>query len=442
MEKVQQLTLEETIDEIKYLIETSDGDTGRLAHILDTIKNHKNLYQSDKAFLERKLDAQFSLEKEEPQNENPILSKIQKLIESGQGDTMRLKHIHDTISKGKHLYQSDQKYLEEKLNSYNPEKKLEPENQIIFENEPPAKKEENIKEPNTEIIKSKGVMPKGWKPTDNDFSEELTKIKDKIKTEEEKIEEEKQISSEISRHQQKLTGLVQKRHQHEQELSKEQTLLESKIKEEKEKIVIQTKLAEQISSQRIELENVGSERDKIVKKIEEEKVIIEKDLFSRKKQLSQAQIEEKKLEKQIQEEQTKLAEMAESQKLRLQEQSKLAKEIRQKQNDLEEIKQEYETIRDQTDQEKSKLEEELKLQKIIQTQEKELLKTQNARQKLTNQIEREKKTLANRAKEESVKLKRQKEISKELKKEACELVKWVPREMILEMDKDNIKFPI
>ncbi|MFB5607403.1 MAG: hypothetical protein ACE5RG_04795, partial [Candidatus Nitrosomaritimum yanchengensis] len=64
MEKIQQLTLDETIDEIKYLIETSNGDTGRLRHILDTIKNNKKLYQSDKAFLERKLNAEFSLDKE------------------------------------------------------------------------------------------------------------------------------------------------------------------------------------------------------------------------------------------------------------------------------------------------------------------------------------------------------------------------------------------
>ncbi|MFB5614331.1 MAG: hypothetical protein ACE5RI_04455, partial [Candidatus Nitrosomaritimum yanchengensis] len=225
MEKIQQLTLDETIDEINYLIETSNGDTGRLRHILDTIKNNKKLYQSDKAFLERKLNAEFSLDKEEPQNENPILPRIQELIELGQGDTMRLRHIHDTISKEKHLYQSDKKYLEEKLNSEISKEELEPkdniifenevpsENKIIFENEVPSEKEERIERSSTEIKKPKGVMPKGWKPIEKDFSEELKEIKNKIKSEEEKIEEEKQISAEILKHQQKLNGLVQKRHQ-------------------------------------------------------------------------------------------------------------------------------------------------------------------------------------------------------------------------------------
>ena len=43
MRKMQTLTLDETIGEIKYLIETSKGDTGRLAHILEAIKNNENL---------------------------------------------------------------------------------------------------------------------------------------------------------------------------------------------------------------------------------------------------------------------------------------------------------------------------------------------------------------------------------------------------------------
>ncbi|MGA0296708.1 MAG: hypothetical protein ACO3K2_05195 [Nitrosopumilaceae archaeon] len=65
MEQIPQMTLTETIEEIKYLINTSNGDTGRLAHILETIKNNKKLYKSDQAFLESQLETGFSLEKEE-----------------------------------------------------------------------------------------------------------------------------------------------------------------------------------------------------------------------------------------------------------------------------------------------------------------------------------------------------------------------------------------
>ena len=48
---MQELSLEETIGEIQYLIANSNGDTGRLAHILETIKNKKTLYRSDQNVL-------------------------------------------------------------------------------------------------------------------------------------------------------------------------------------------------------------------------------------------------------------------------------------------------------------------------------------------------------------------------------------------------------
>ena len=62
MDNMQQLTLVETLDEIKYLIAESNGDSGRLAHILETLKNKKTLYQSDQNYLENKLGVTFSLE--------------------------------------------------------------------------------------------------------------------------------------------------------------------------------------------------------------------------------------------------------------------------------------------------------------------------------------------------------------------------------------------
>ena len=82
MERMQQLTLAKTINEIQYLIAESNGDTGRLSHILDTIKNKKTLYKSDQNFLENILDSTFSLKVEEKTPENKILSKIQKLIDN------------------------------------------------------------------------------------------------------------------------------------------------------------------------------------------------------------------------------------------------------------------------------------------------------------------------------------------------------------------------
>ncbi len=259
MENMQQLTLVETLDEIKYLIADSNGDTGRLAHILETIKNKKTLYQSDQNFLENKLGATFSLEDEENPPENKIRSKIKDLINNTVGDPMRLKHIYDTISNGKQLYLSDHQYLENKLNfSLDRDEVIIPLNEKNeffkekFESDNSTIQEKNLQiksdEPTSE------VMPKGWTPKEVEPTNKLTEIKQEIKTEQEKMELEKKLSDEISLHRSKLTKLTQKRYEYEKQILLEKEALDSKIKEEKEKITSQTKFAEKISVQRVELE--------------------------------------------------------------------------------------------------------------------------------------------------------------------------------------------
>ena len=213
--ELQQLTLPETIDEIQYLISSSNGDTGRLSHILDTIKNKKTLYQSDQNFLENKLGANVSLRAEEKPPENKILSEIQDMIDNVVGDPMRLRHIYDTISKGKQLYHSDQQYLENKLNfDSGEEEKIELFNEDVRPSNVKIESEKTVQEKNIQIkssTKTPGAMPKGLDSSkENEPSNELTEIKQKIKTEEEKIESEKKLSNEISLHQSKLTELTEK----------------------------------------------------------------------------------------------------------------------------------------------------------------------------------------------------------------------------------------
>ena len=88
------LNLADTIEEIKYLIQNSYGDTGRLSHILDAIKSEKKLYDSDRNFLENKLGTTFSLkDKEQKPVQTEVLKKIQALIDLDVGDSM-LSLIH------------------------------------------------------------------------------------------------------------------------------------------------------------------------------------------------------------------------------------------------------------------------------------------------------------------------------------------------------------
>ena len=64
-------------------------------------------------YLENKLNSTFSLD-DDPVEENNILPKVQKLINSGNGDPSRLQHIYDTLSNNKPPYHSDQVYLKSK----------------------------------------------------------------------------------------------------------------------------------------------------------------------------------------------------------------------------------------------------------------------------------------------------------------------------------------
>jgi len=172
---VEQLTLTQTIGKVEYLMDTGKGDPGRLYHILEFLKNNRPLYHSDQIYLENKLNSSFSVE-EKPVEENALLPKVQQLIDSNNGDLGRLQHIYDALSNNKPLYYSDQEYLESKLNPSIEElcivlvesSKTKQTKKYI----PPMPKE--VPEKLETKPKIRGSLPKGWSSTSN--TEEL-KIK-------------------------------------------------------------------------------------------------------------------------------------------------------------------------------------------------------------------------------------------------------------------------
>ena len=139
-------------------LSTGNGDAGRLYHILEFLKNNRPLYHSDKIYLENKLQSSFSVE-EESVEENKLLPKIKQLIDSGNGDPGRLQYIYDALSNNKLLYQSDADYLESKLRPTIKETiVVEPPKKPTIEI-PKITKETVESKPSQ---KSKGVLPKGW----------------------------------------------------------------------------------------------------------------------------------------------------------------------------------------------------------------------------------------------------------------------------------------
>ena len=183
---MSQLTLSQTIENVQSLIDSGNGDPGRLYHILECLKSNRPLYHSDQNYLEKKLESSFSLEDkpEPPSTGDDVLPKIQELMNTGIGDPGRLQHIYDMISNNKTLYHSDVSYLEAKLNE-----SISPEPAEIV---PEPKRTEYIPPPPKPETKppTRGTMPKGWSTPD---SVEVEKITKDIKKEEEKIEKQKLI---------------------------------------------------------------------------------------------------------------------------------------------------------------------------------------------------------------------------------------------------------
>lgn len=115
---VQQLTLSQILSRIQDIIDSGGGDAGRLFYIMEFLKNRRPLYRSDSAYLEKKLGSSFSLVRQpEPAGENPVLPRVQGLIDSGTGDPPRLLYIYNMLKNRRPLYRSDRAYLEKKLSS-------------------------------------------------------------------------------------------------------------------------------------------------------------------------------------------------------------------------------------------------------------------------------------------------------------------------------------
>jgi len=452
VETRKQLTQTQIIDKIQYLIDTNNGDIGRLYHILEFLKQNKSLYQSDQKYLENKLCASFIIVNDEKPEENQILSKVQTLINLGNGDPGRLQHIYDTISKNKSLYHSDQVYLEQQLESNNTStKNIEVDFEQTFENS--SKKESEHKNKiniSKEIFhqsaqitpKLRGLMPKDWNPPENNLHE-LTGVYEKIKTEEELLSENKKMYDEINVQRSKLSQIILNRKEYEKQVSFEKSLLDSQIKEEHLNIQAQTKLSEQILLQKNELEKVKSERVELMKKIANEKDNVSKELEFQKKQLLQTRSEQEEIEKQIKDEQAILSKMLEEQKTNLYKQSEISQDIKEKQIDLEKTKREYEEIASQVNSEKTKLSESEKLKKLIKSQESNLIKAKKERLKIDNVIVKEKENIAKKAKEEQEKLKTQVVLAKQLtdEKKALEEIKQKREkiEMQIKSEKQKLK---
>jgi hypothetical protein len=233
MLKMTTITLDEILGKIQELMDSGEGDLGRLRFILMTLRRGNPLYKSDQKYLEKKLNTTFVLvekHQEEPKPEFELISSIRELIKLGIGDSGRLQFINETLQKRKPLYKSDKKYLNEKLNStispstitsniqdtpiIERESIIELKSDLVEANrkinhletlldKSKSKLEISMQPESTKqevqlVKQSNGIMPKGWVILEKEQTQkvvleqkrnELADISEKIKIENDKFEE-------------------------------------------------------------------------------------------------------------------------------------------------------------------------------------------------------------------------------------------------------------
>jgi hypothetical protein len=440
IKNLKHVTQTQIVRKIQSLIDTNNGDVGRLYHILECLKQHKSLYRSDQLYLENKINGPFMIVDDEKPMENPILSRIQSLINSGSGDPGRLQYIYDKISLNKPLFNSDQVYLEYKLKSNADDIKNDPiDFTDSFEDNFSIESDSNNKlvlENTQYTTKLRGMMPKEWNPPENK-SNALPGLYEKIKTEEEILEDNKKMYNEIEIQRSKLAQIILNRKEYEKQVLLEKSLLDAQIKEESLNIQKQTQLSEQIRLQKDEIEKVKMERSKLMKEISIEKDHVSKELEEQKNQLSQIYLDQKKIEKQVKQEQLSLAKMIDEQKTKLLKQSQITLDIKDKQIDLEKAKKEYEEILSQVSDEKNKLLESKKMKKLIQSQERNLARAIKSRLKIDDMVSKEKEKILIKTKEEQEKLQLQSMLAKQVldEKNTLDEIKQKRKEIEIEIQK-------
>jgi len=350
----------QTLERIKELIETKGGDVGRLRYIYEFLQKGRPLYRSDRIYLEKKVNAEIIFDKPKPPTEQEeVLRNIQNLLDLKIGYPERLQFMKNCLQKNKKLFKTDQKYLDEKSKSIpmryprrmpkiTPQKFVLPPEISRLEERKPFKpvfskttlaefSEEYVNKLKTELVVAKETIQKLNSELEtarntikeqevlmesqkqellklrNEYSlkieekepqsPELEELKGKISQETKKIEEQKIISEQIAKQKEKLNELISYREEYEKRVNREKEILNDQIKIESQKISEKDKLVEKLSQQQEELNRSRTEREVILRQIKQEQENVDKEIDRQQHELEKAKKEYEELVKQFKEKQ-------------------------------------------------------------------------------------------------------------------------------------------
>ena len=331
------ITVSKTLELITKLIETKQGDPGRLRYIFESLQKGKPLFKTDQSYIERKIHAQIIIEPpKSPSKREDLIKSIKRLIDWKAGDPGRLRYMFSTVSKGNQLFKTDQKYLEIKLKTIKrgtprtrqePKQKPSPKTMPKFEEIKPQEStitldfvnhlktdlkeaRENISKLKIElgnaheiirhlelkIIRQKqelqnlkeGKVSETYEVYDNS---ELREIGQKISQEEKRIHKQKAASDELKQQRIKLNQLISYREEYEKRVDREKEILDQHIKEENQRIAKKDKLVDNLTKKQDEIKRSRAEREIILEQIKLDQKKLEDELSRQKRELEKSKKE-------------------------------------------------------------------------------------------------------------------------------------------------------
>jgi trichohyalin len=327
--EIPQISTPDAILRIKKLIETKQGDPGRLRYISETLQKGKKLFNSDQIYLNKKISADvIPLEIKKPEEPNEKLQTVKKLIALKFGDPGRLRYILQCLQSNKKLYHTDENYLElknEQFLEFSEGKRLkrrirtsrkpetfEPVSEKVVEQPvtPPQDIPEKLQE-----IEEAVLSPEPEETSDLfDQLEDSPKFNLGIQREREKIGEIKHEHEQIKVQRDELSQLIVYRQEYEIKINREKEILENEIKIEQEKVKEKDKLVEELIKNQSKLIQTKTEREVLVEQIKIDKVKSEVELERKQEELEELKKEYEELQKEIESKKQDLDDQIKNQK--------------------------------------------------------------------------------------------------------------------------------
>ena len=317
--EIQQISTPDAILRIKKLIETNQGDPGRLQFISESLQKGKTLFHSDQIYLYKKISADvIPAQIIQPTEIDERLKNVKKLISLNFGEPGRLRYILQSLQNNKRLYHSDEEYIELKIEQFHrlsEGKRLkrrirskipEPLEETFTQPVPQKITEASITPPSQDIpeklqeIEDAVLSPEKKETSDLfDLLDDSPKINAEIGKEREKLSKAKLDHEQIKVQRNELSQLIVYRQEYEIKINREKEILENEIKIEQEKVKEKDKLVEELIKNQSKLIQTKTEREVLIEQIKIDKEKSEVELKKRQDELDDLKKEYEDLQNEI-----------------------------------------------------------------------------------------------------------------------------------------------